>query len=80
MRHSLYFRNVENPKVRFPLAVPEKRIIVRAQVLRRARAGNNTVEQATDGRTIKCAAVNGESNDAPGELVHDQHDPVRAQD
>jgi hypothetical protein len=42
MRHSLYFRNAENPKVRFPLAVPEKRIIVRAQVLRGARAGVNS--------------------------------------
>jgi hypothetical protein len=51
--------------------LPEKRVMVGAQLVWGALSGNGGVEHPTEGDTIDIPCMHPEANEAPRELVHD---------
>ena len=77
--HSFDFLDLENTETRLPAVELEERIVVRAQSFWRAHASRGVIEHPSQARTINRPALNRKTDNAPRELVHDDHDPVRAQ-
>ncbi len=76
MRNSLHLRHFENPEIGDPLAVAEERVIVRAQVSWTPGSINDAVEHTPYVWPIRRTCMNGKTDDPPGKLIHDDHDPM----
>ena len=59
-----------------PSVVAKQRVMVRAEVTRRAHAGSRSVEHAAQRHTIDIARMHPEADNPPGELIHDDQHPV----
>ncbi len=68
--------NFPNPEIRSPLVVAIQGIVVRTEIAGCALPECGIVEHPAEGGTIDISSMHPEADDAPGELIHDQKDPV----
>ena len=68
--------NFTNPQIRPPLVVAIQGIVVRTEIAGCALADYCLVEHPAKGRAIDIASMHPKSNDSPGELIHDEKNPV----
>jgi hypothetical protein len=66
----------EKTTVRIPAMVFEQRIIIGTAISRCALPANSFSEHSAQGGPIDVAALNAESDNATGELIHDDQHPV----
>src|SRR5260370_28354950 len=76
MWHGLDFIDLQNPKVRRPTMRLEQRIVIGAEVSWSAPTKNGGVEHAADVGAIDGTTMHADSDEATGELVHDDEHPV----
>src|SRR5260370_22574831 len=76
MWHGLDFIDLQNPKVRRPTMRLEQRIVIGAEVSWSAPTKNGGVEHAADVGAIDGTTMHADSDDATGEVVHDDEHPV----
>ena len=68
--------NFTNPQIRPPPVVAIQGVIILAEIAGRALPDCRFDEHQTKGRVIDIASMHPKSDDSPGELNHDQKDPV----
>jgi hypothetical protein len=56
-----------------------QRIVIRAEIFGQTVPANRPLEHPAEGHSIHDAAVDAESDDATGELVHHDENPVASQ-
>ncbi len=76
MRHGLDFVDLQNPKIRRPPVRLEERIMFGAEMSWCAPTTNGGVEHAAKVGAIDRTIVHADSDEATGELVHDDEHPV----
>jgi len=54
-------------------------IVVSTEVVRRCLPASRSIEHPAQGRPINDAALNPKTNNATGELIHHDENPVRSQ-
>src|SRR4051812_32242437 len=79
MRNRLDLFHFEYPKVRLPLVESIQRVIVRAEVFRQTVPTDSSLEHTIQRRSMNCAVVDTETDDATCELVHHYEDPMGSQ-
>src|SRR5712664_44596 len=79
MRHGLDFVDLQNPKIRRPTVRLEQRIMIGTEMSRCAPSMNGAVEHAAEVGAIDGTREHADSDEATGELVHDQEHPVTAE-
>ena len=76
MWHGLEFVDFQNPQVRRPPVCLEQRIMIGAEMSRRAPTMNGGVEHAAEVGALDRTAVHADSDETTRELVHDHEHPV----
>jgi hypothetical protein len=77
VRDRFQLGDFKDPQVGAPLSELKQRIVIAAHADRQGiLAANDLVEHPADSGSVDIAGVYGEPDDASGELVHDDHDPV----
>src|SRR4051794_35382728 len=79
MRNRLDFFHFEYPKVRLPLVESIQRVIVRAEVFRQTVPTDCSLEHTAQRRSMNCAAMDTETDDATRKLVHHYENPMGSQ-
>jgi len=75
----LDFLDFQNSQIGLPAVIPEQRVIVRTQVVRKTPIRDSVVEQATKDYTIDITRMQTEAYYASRELIHDYEQPVALQ-
>jgi len=65
-----------NPEIRSPLVVAIQGIGVRAEMSGRSLSGCGLIEHSAKSGAIDITGMGTKADDSPGELVHDEKDPV----
>ncbi len=68
--------NLEDTKVRLPLVIGEERVVIGAQILGDTLLRNGVVEHAAKRSAIDVAGLDAEADDPPGELIHNNQNPM----
>src|SRR5687767_1007486 len=81
MRHGLGLAHIKDAQVGLPAMKFKQRVVVAAEVLRQYWCARDyLIKHSTQGWTINRDWLHGEADDAPGELIHHHHHPVRLDD
>ena len=65
VRNCLYFRNVQNAKVRLPLMEPVQRIVVGTEIFRKTRTFYGLIEHPAECQAIDGSTLDSEADDSP---------------
>ena len=76
VRYRFDFLDTENSQIGPPSVKPEQGIVIGAEVRGRGLPRNDPVEHSAESRSIDILGLDRESDDPPGELVHDHQHPV----
>jgi len=78
--HRLYFGYGKYSKISLPPMEPEQRVIIAADVSRRASTTDRLVEHSAQRWSVDIPNLYAEANDSPAKLIHDNHNPVGLED
>ncbi len=76
MGNGFDFVDFPNPQIGPPLVVAEQGIVVRAEITRIALSECGPIEHLAKRGAIGIAGMHTKADEPPGELVHDNQDPV----
>jgi hypothetical protein len=76
MGNSLDLRDFPNSQIGSPAVVSEQGNVVRTEIMRFSLCECGLIEHPAKRGAIDIASMHPKSNDSPGELIHDENDPV----
>ena len=74
--HGLDFIDIEHSEMRVPAVLLEQRVVIGTEMARGTLPTNGVVEHAAEAGAIDSSPLHAESDEAAGELVHDNEHPV----
>ena len=69
----------QNPQIGLPAMKLEQRVMIGTEISRYSLPTNGFIEHSAECGSVDVAALNGESNNATGELIHHHQHPVALQ-